>query len=143
MPPNLRSTSSFPKCALLSPGCCKDSAESKINFAKSPPTIGPNPQRQATVAEIVVAHRLVPPGHILDTIPSPLSPAPTMALHDETRSFRLHHLEGKNQILMTPYPTGRTPSWEVFRFPLISLTLPMHLGAPHSILGTIGLHLLQ
>jgi hypothetical protein len=143
MPPNLLSTSTFPKCVLLSPGCCKDSAESRISFAKSSPTTGLNPQHRAIVAEIVAAHRLVPPGHTLDTIPNPLSPAPMMALHDESRSFPPHHLEEKNRVLMTPYPTGRIPSLEAFRFPLISLTLPTHLGAPHSILGTIGLHLLQ
>jgi hypothetical protein len=139
MPPYLPSRSTFPKCALLSPGCCKDSAGSKTNSAKSPPTIGLNPEHQATVAQIVAANRIVPPGHTLDTTLNPPSPASTTALHDETR---MHHLEGKNLVLTTPYPTGRIPPREVFRFPLISQTLPMHLGALHSP-GTIGLHLLQ
>ena len=63
-----------------------------------------------------------------------------MALHDETCT---HHLEGKNQALMTPYPTGRIPSWEALRFLLLSLILQTHSGAPHSILGTKDQHLLQ
>jgi hypothetical protein len=139
MPPNLLSKSTFPKYALLSPGCSKDSVESKINFAKSSPIVGPNPR--ATVAQTVVAIPLVPPGHTLDT--NPLSPVPTMALQDESHSLRLYHPEGKSQVLMTPYPTGRTFPPEVFRFPHLGLTLQMDLDAPHSILGTIGLHLLQ
>jgi hypothetical protein len=139
MPPNLLSKSTFPKYAQLSPSCSKDSVESKINFAKSPPTVGPNPR--ATVAQTVVAVRLVPPGHTLDK--NPPSPAPTMALQDETHSPRLYHPEGKNQVLMTPYPTGKTIPRVVFRFPHLSLTPQMDLDAPHTILGTIGLHLLQ
>jgi hypothetical protein len=104
-------------------------------------TIGRNPEHQATIASIVEANRIVPLGHILDTIPNPPSPASTTALLDEVRT---HHLEGKNRVLMTPYPMGRIPPREVFRFLLISQTLPpMHLGALHSNLGTIGLRLLQ
>ena len=139
MPLNLLSKSTFPKYALLSPGCSKVSVESKINFAKSSPTVGPNPR--ATVAQTVVAVRLVPPGHTLDT--NPPSPASTMALQDETQSLRLYHPEGKNQVLMTPYPTGRTTPRVVFRFPHLSLTLQMDLDARHTIPRIIGHHLLQ
>ena len=110
--------------------------ESKINFAKLSLTVGPNPQ--ATVAQTVVAVRLVPPGRTLDT--NPPSPASMIALQDETHSLRLYHPEGKNQVLMTPYPTGRTIPRVVFRFPHLSLTLQMDLAAPHAILGH---HLLQ
>ena len=113
--------------------------ENKINFAKSSPTVGPN--LQATVAQTVVAVPLVPPGHTPDT--NPPSPASTMALQDEAHSLRLYHPEGKNQVLMMPYPTGRTIPRVAFRFPHLSLTLQMDLDAPHTILGAIGLHLLQ
>jgi|SRR6266403_3871551 len=140
MPPNLLSKSTFPKYVLLSPGCSKDSVESKINFAKSPPAVGPDPDHQATVARIAVAIRLVPPGHTPDK--NPPSPAPTMALHGETRS-RPYHQEGKSQVLMRPCSTGRKALPEVFRFPHLSLTLQMDLDAPHCILETIDLHLLQ
>ena len=111
--------------------------ENKIGFVKSFPTVGPNPEHQVTAAQIVVAIPLVPPAHTLDT--NPPSPAPTMALQEETRS----PLEGRSPVLMTPYRTGRTIPGVVFRFPHRSLTLQMDLGALHSILETIGLHLLQ
>lgn len=139
MPPNLHSKSTFPKYALLSPGCSKDFVESKINSANSSPTVGRNPW--ATVAQTVVAVQLVPPEHTPDI--NPPSPAPTMALQDETHSLRLYRPEGKNQVHMTPYPTGRTIPRVVSRFPHLSLTLRMDLDDPYRILGTIGLHLLQ
>lgn len=139
MPPNLLSKSTFPKYALLSPGCSKDSVESKINFAKLSPTVGPNPR--ATVAQTVVAVRLVPPGHTLDT--NPPSPALTIPLQDETHSLRLYHPEGRNQVPMMPYPTGRTIPRVVCRFPHLSLILQMDLDAPRNILWTLGLHPLQ
>jgi hypothetical protein len=140
MPPNLPSKSIFHRCALSSPACYRDSVESNINFAKLYP-IDPNLRWQATVAQIVMAKQLVPPGATQDTILNHPSVASTTAIHDETRSPLSDHLEGKNQAPTTLYLMAKKPLCQAFHFPPLSPLPRIH--ALHIILVTIDLHLPQ